>query len=792
MVDSDDLVDSDDDQIPDWWEIKYGLDPHDATGDNGKDADLEPDGLTNFEEYLNGSDPKLDDTDTDGLLDAFEVINNLDPNNDDQDDNGIVDGQDDFDGDGSSNENEQDNGGNPNDNSDAGQERFVVTGDGEKGVEVEDSQTFSLPANGRAYLAAVYLHTDEYPTFTGDSSQFNDMLRWVVTPSVGAPVEGSISVNSLHNDLAQAEADGVELEGYSPVALQELGVITAPSDQESFNVTVEIGITNVSDGTLPSTALVALLPVDLKVDANRDGEITSSDETSESEPYRFWINNDSDTEEDSEDSTATVADSIDSSIGTQRDLEDFNRVWFNIGGMHDQLKSGEMQLGFKWTDIAEGSPSVKLYWSADAEGGRDYLTDEGAATAQLGGDYGTALGTISGSSTTFIDSKVFANIDSSNGWVYFLYEGVAEGSGKLTSVIKHNNTESDAASVDLKLLNVRKMYMRGKGVGDVEDPSTYITNQPPDPNITYVSDPWDNPFDQDPAEEERSIICVHGWRMTYNGAQKYGETFFKRLWHRGFKGRYGFFRWPTLSETEHPVTDGLFTYNESEYRAWKSGGALKSFVESFPSNYSKDVCAHSMGNVVIGSALQKGLSPRKVIFMQAAISAGCYDNSVSLEQQVFLNAEGVNRTPDLHTDGGYRNYLSNVGGELINFYNPEDFALKEWDKNNTLFKPDWPKGYRSPEIGNAGPARHAWPSDVPLLWRDVTDQHESMAFCARSRTLALGRTETPKKLSDHQNLDASFGFGDVHSAQFLWRAQKLTGFYNQFLKSLQIANIDEL
>jgi len=47
-------VDSDHDGIPDWWETRYGLNPHDAkdgTADNDKD------GYTNLEEYLNGTDP---------------------------------------------------------------------------------------------------------------------------------------------------------------------------------------------------------------------------------------------------------------------------------------------------------------------------------------------------------------------------------------------------------------------------------------------------------------------------------------------------------------------------------------------------------------------------------------------------------------------------------------------------------------------------------------------------------------------------------------------------------------
>jgi hypothetical protein len=46
--------DTDGDGMPDWWEIKYGLDPNDPS-DAAKDKD--GDGYTNLEEYLNGTDP---------------------------------------------------------------------------------------------------------------------------------------------------------------------------------------------------------------------------------------------------------------------------------------------------------------------------------------------------------------------------------------------------------------------------------------------------------------------------------------------------------------------------------------------------------------------------------------------------------------------------------------------------------------------------------------------------------------------------------------------------------------
>ncbi len=71
-------LDWDNDGIPNDWEIKYNLDPHNST-DNITDADN--DGLSNIREYNLGTDPINCDTDHDGLSDSWEVTYNLDPTN---------------------------------------------------------------------------------------------------------------------------------------------------------------------------------------------------------------------------------------------------------------------------------------------------------------------------------------------------------------------------------------------------------------------------------------------------------------------------------------------------------------------------------------------------------------------------------------------------------------------------------------------------------------------------------------------------------------------------------------
>ena len=61
-----DVTDTDGDGMTDVFEQAYGLDPDSAADANG---DLDGDGYSNLEEYLQRTNPTLSDTDGDGMAD---------------------------------------------------------------------------------------------------------------------------------------------------------------------------------------------------------------------------------------------------------------------------------------------------------------------------------------------------------------------------------------------------------------------------------------------------------------------------------------------------------------------------------------------------------------------------------------------------------------------------------------------------------------------------------------------------------------------------------------------------
>jgi len=85
-------TDSDNDGLPDFWENKWGLDPKNDTGEQGAEGDPDSDLLENRAEFVHNSDPRDDDTDDDSMPDGWEVTHGLDPD--------VNDSHEDSDGDG--------------------------------------------------------------------------------------------------------------------------------------------------------------------------------------------------------------------------------------------------------------------------------------------------------------------------------------------------------------------------------------------------------------------------------------------------------------------------------------------------------------------------------------------------------------------------------------------------------------------------------------------------------------------------------------------------------------------
>lgn len=210
-IGADQYVDSDGDELPDWWEKNYGLNPLVSDGN----SDTDNDGLSNRQEYSYGTDPQRGDTDNDGLPDKWEVENNFEP---------LVptDAGEDTDSDGLTNLREYQSGTNPRNSDSDGdgwsdsdevafgtdptQENLFVDCEGRpEGEVVPASKHITIPQGVRVVMVKVIVFSREYPEYTSSGSEFNDLVTYGINSPAGT-FSGSYNVNSLDTPFRDAEA----------------------------------------------------------------------------------------------------------------------------------------------------------------------------------------------------------------------------------------------------------------------------------------------------------------------------------------------------------------------------------------------------------------------------------------------------------------------------------------------------------------------------------------------------------------------------------------------------------
>lgn len=551
-----------------------------------------------------------------------------------------------------------------------------------------------------------------------------------------------------------------------------------------------------------------MIPADIAVDANRDGIIsyggssadiggTTRDNTSKDRPFRFWCNDDDDGLPNSEGEVVVSAskDYEDGAIQTARDLEDFSRLQLFIGSYHSEIAAGTMKVGLKWSDTNGTSPKIKVYKSTDTTGTDSYLKGETAAFAQVSGPDAETLGEVAGENALILDREgLWSSYSASNPKACLLFEGSGEGKGQLVVTIHDQNGDEigEGPGVWLDLKDVRKMYSRMYGkprAGSVpwKKPDEYSPYQEPVvTNAALDAVPFDKPFD----ETSDTIVLVHGIhgatifteQQAIDSNTQMASTTFKRLWWQGFKGRFGFYKWEAHN---------LLLFNESEYRAWKSGRGLAAFLSDLPGD-SKNVICFSQGGVVGSSAIRDyGATPDAMIFMQAAIPAVCYDDDPGLNIH-------ANDLPDTVADLGYRGYHGATVSSLINFADPSDVATGLGWRTAQNIKPepsyvyDVSKPSGDPQRHRIGGYYRDVNGDPPQIWvpfdRGVTDLHESVAMIAEAKSNTIAHEpDAGSRITFSVNLKNAFGFDNEHGAAFDRPIQQnLNDFYDEALTQFGI------
>jgi hypothetical protein len=636
---------------------------------------------------------------------------------------------------------------------------------------------------------------------------------------------------------------------------------------------------------------VLLIQTAMAVDNNRDGQVSFDldDQTTSQNPYRFWLNDDMDVtitdwewaDPDPEVYPPTRPDSADQIINSPRDCEDLSRLWLNVPGLKDLGWPDDLYVGLKWQNIT-GTPSVRLFRSVEPDGGLGYIKNHLIAVqqskydpSQIEGDAGLCLFSIDPEGPTdgqvqpttrpadFIFNKRDLVGQSDPSKIFLLFEGVSEGKGELQLVFLKKKSDGSwqnigkGPSVWLNLMNIRRMYMRAYSTplpNQFPLPWQYQTdgNPPfpyqiaadgsltiPDENLGYgVGDSEEVPskyaFVRPPDEENKCVVFVHGIDLSVAEQQGYAQSFFKRLWWEGYRGRFATFRWGTTLDrgaaTFAPGNEGTSIYNSGAYRSWKGGASLHKYVDVLRGNMGDDaiisVAAHSLGNACTGEALRQGMQVASYVAMEAAVSMSCYNPQAPTIQKL-LDAENDHPTPEFTSQLGCRAYLLNIGNnsgaKLFSYYNQDDFWLVtghlcpthpwvpfignkavDWIDNEADNKPDAVSlnhyYYDYVTQNSLLAPRFRRPSPDGDINRIVSDPHESMAYVSRSRTGPLGAGAPGTLFDDEVNMRVLYGFSTFrpdHSGQFQRDIQLMYGradgkqwpesFYHRLMHDLQVS-----
>ena len=547
----------------------------------------------------------------------------------------------------------------------------------------------------------------------------------------------------------------------------------------------------------------------IAADNDRSGVIdfqNRNDRTASTNPFVFWINDDCDTNSDDTasdlDPSANPPDSANNAIGNLRDLEDFARLQFKIDSLPVQfLTNGNYQVKVYLTNLL-GSPSIRLFSAADANGGIGYLTNTTTATTQIGK---IMLGVVTNGTPLTIASTNWLAAGSNSFFLPMIFEGISTGQCVITFGFSTNNATPVALS--------RPFYLNLKRATDLYEHWTVGDNTNTDwtqiqANATNTLDSGHYAAPQSTSDLDY-IVLVHGWRMQPWERRAFASTAYKRMWQLGYKGRFILYSWPTdytgvsfwdMFDLLNPsiASTNRQNYDRSERRAWKSGVGLFSLLadlnEAEPPNKIR-LLAHSMGNVVASEALRLanviGVQlplVQSYIASQAASVAYAYD--VTNPAPVWYS--GLLRTPELygHFQRGtnIQPYYTGMkkaalNGNIVNFNNRVDYALSSafaWPGNQDT-KPDsgWYCQFVATNSVNTNNGYTFWNGTNRLLLNGSEQYHdqtyEIFAHCDQAECKALGCAEDDThhlqgEISGSVNLNgAPFNFGNKdyeHSAQF--------------------------
>lgn len=198
----------------------------------------------------------------------------------------------------------------------------------------------------------------------------------------------------------------------------------------------------------------------------------------------------------------------------------------------------------------------------------------------------------------------------------------------------------------------------------------------------------------DDERDDANFYFVHGYNVSEQEARDWGQAFFKRMWWSGMNAKFHVVTWfGNETQKDLPIA-GLVSpnYHVNVENAFASSKAFVELVKKYPGkNY---VAAHSLGNMLVSSAIQDWNLPYERYFMiNAAVAAEAYDTSAITDKTTCgMTPRNWNAVPlkyrsthwfeledfdqnDARRQLTWRNRFNNID-KTVNYYSPEEEVLK--------------------------------------------------------------------------------------------------------------------
>ena len=462
-----------------------------------------------------------------------------------------------------------------------------------------------------------------------------------------------------------------------------------------------------------ATGSVQLIEFDLIPDWNHDRTIDSADEALDEEgaPFCFWINDDADngSEGDGYSDMPEQCDSGDANCQNEQvdglsDQLDFFPVWLDlyeilkavppVEGTEYRLSQSEGSLNFVYTDLTRETAGGFLTVEANAYGASLTAKASNAETVAIDA-YGVVLNTI------FLDRIV---ADKSKG--VLMFEGARHSDKPLVLEIRKDGESLGKVEVPLKLSSVEQMFYFINIRENNDDPPsrTDIENAPKSNGV--------------------NVFFLHGFNVSAEDSRVWNAEMFKRLYQSGSQARFVGMTW----DGDLGILNEL-NYQNDVIEAFSVSSRFCDAVNSVSG--TKVVMAHSLGNMVVSSAIQDhGLEVDAYFMLNAAVASEAYDPNAfndSASGNSMVHPDWVNYnnktwcakwhelflgTTDNRRKLTWKSRFPDVLDVVYNFYSKGDEVLEVTD-NLKLWSgvdvPDWEW-----EFG-----RYAWQKQEVFKGRDA-------------------------------------------------------------------------